>query len=43
MKVVISGKSDDYQQKILRHEVTFQKSTHPNDALIRKKLHLINK
>ena len=43
IKVVISGKSDDDQQKILRHEIAFQKSTHPNDALIRKELYLINK
>ena len=43
MKAVISGKSDDDQPKILRHEITFQKSTHPNDALIRKELYLINK
>ena len=42
MKAVISGKSDDDQRKILRHEITFHKSTHPNDALIRKKLYLIN-
>ena len=43
MKAVISGKSDVDQQKILRHEITFQKSTHPNDTLIRKELYLINK
>ena len=27
----------------MHHEITFQKSTHPNDALIRKELYLINK
>ena len=43
MKAVISGKSDDDQGKILRYEITFQKSTHPNDALIRKELYLLNK
>ena len=43
MKAVISGKSDDDQRKILRHEITFQKSTHPNYALISKELYLINK
>ena len=43
MKAVISWKSDDDQRKILRHEITFQKSTQPNDAFIRKELYLINK
>ena len=43
MKAVISGKSDDDQQKILPHEINFQESTHPNDALIRKELYLTNK
>ena len=42
-KAVISGKSDDDQPKLLRHEITFQTSTHPNDALIRKELYLIKK
>ena len=42
MKAVISGKSDDDQRKILHHKITFKKSTHPNDALIRKELYLIN-
>ena len=37
IKVVISGKFDDDQQKILRHEITFIKSTPPNDVLIKEK------
>ena len=40
---IILGKSDDNQQKILRHEITFIKSTHQNDDLIKKELYLINK
>ena len=36
-------KTDDEQRKILRHEITFQKSAHPNAALVRKELYLINK
>ena len=43
MKAVISGKSDNDQGKILRYEITFQKSFHQNDALIRNKLYLVNK
>ena len=43
MKSVISGKSDDDQLLILHQEIIFQKSTHPNDALIGKELYLINK
>ena len=30
-------------REILRHEITFQRITHPNDAIIRKELYLINK
>ena len=40
---IILGKSDDDQQKILRHEITFIKSTHQNNDLIKKELYLINK
>ena len=43
MKAGLIGKSEDDQRKILRHEITFQRSTHPNDALARKELYLINK
>ena len=43
MKVVTSGKSADDQWKVVRHKITLQKSTHPNDSLIRKGLYLTNK
>ena len=43
MKAVLDAKSDNDQRKILRHEITFQKATHPNDALERKELYLINR
>ena len=28
---------------MLKHEIIFQRTTHPNDAIIRKELYLINK
>ena len=43
MKVVLTKEDEDGQRKILRHEIVFQKATHPNDALLRKELYLINK
>ena len=43
MKVVLTKEDEDGQRKILRHEIVFQKTTHPNDALLRKELYLINK
>ena len=37
------GKDEKKTKEILRHEITFQKITHPNDAIIRNELYLINK
>ena len=37
------GKDEKKTKEILRHEITFQKITHPNDAIIRNALYLINK
>ena len=43
MKAALGKEDENGQRKILRHEITFQKATHVNDALIRKELYLINK
>ena len=37
------GKTEKKTKEILRHEITFQKITHPNNAIIRHELYLINK
>ena len=43
MKSGLANEDEDGQRKILRHEITFQKTTHVSDALVRKELYLINK
>ena len=34
---------EDGQRKILRYKITLQKAMHPNGALLRKELYLVNK
>ena len=43
MRRKLEGKNDTEQRQLLRHEITYQRCTHPTDAGIRKELYLINK
>ena len=43
LKLVLAKEKDDRQRTILRHEITFQRETHPSDVLVRKDLYMINK
>ena len=43
LKCALARENDDRQRTILRHELTFQRETHPSDVLVRKDLYLINK
>ena len=43
MEAAFEQENEEGQKRILRHEITFQKSTHPSDAMLRNELYLINK
>ena len=43
LEASLVGSNEKKTRDILRHEITFQRITHPNDAIVRKELYLINK
>ena len=43
LETSLLGADNKKTREILRHEITFQRITHPSDAIIRKELYLINK
>ena len=43
LEASLVGVNEKKAREILRHEITFQRITHPNDAIIRNELYLINK